>query len=185
MHGLVFAELEKFVTRAHGASQWQAVLSQAGMSQQVFVALGTYPDTDLMKLVKAACTITRTPAAPLLEGFGEFITPKLFTMYRTAITSSWRTLDLIENTETVIHTVVRSRGGTPPVLSVTRQDATHLVVDYGSKRKLCALARGIMRGIATHYGESITISEPTCMLLGAKTCRLELSLAPAPAVKTA
>lgn len=185
MHGLVFAELERFVTRAHGAAKWQVVLAQAQMPAQVFVALGTYPDADLMKLVRSACAVTKTPATQLLEGFGEFITPTLFSMYRTVIAKEWRTLELVENTERVIHTVVRSRGGTPPVLSAQRTDATHLTVTYGSQRKLCALARGIIRGIARHYHEQVLITETACMLAGAKNCKLELSLTASHAVKTA
>jgi hypothetical protein len=185
MHGLVFTELEKFVTRMQGAEQWQRVLDQAQMKHQVFVAVGTYPDADLLKLVQAATVVTKKPASQLLEGFGEFITPTLFSMYRTVILAEWRSLDLIENTEQVIHTVVRSRGGSPPVLSTKRVDATHLTVSYGSQRKLCALARGIIRGIAKHYGEQILIAEPQCMLAGAKSCRLDLALGALPAVKTA
>jgi hypothetical protein len=185
MHGLVFAELEKFVTRAHGADTWRQVVSKSGVSSQVFVALGTYPDADLMNLVQAATVVTKTPMTPLLEGFGEFITPTLFSMYRSVIAPGWRTLDLVENTESVIHAVVRTRGGTPPVLSVTRQSPTLLVVSYGSKRKMCALARGIILGIARHYGENVGINETACMLLGAKACQLELSLAAPPTVKMA
>jgi hypothetical protein len=183
MHGLVFTELEKFVTRMQGAEQWQRILDQAQLKHQVFVAVGTYPDADLLKLVQAASAVTKKPANQLLEGFGEFITPTLFSMYRTVILPTWRSLDLIENTEQVIHTVVRSRGGSPPVLSVKRTDATHLVVTYGSQRKLCALARGIIRGIAKHYGEYILITEPQCMLAGAKTCRLDLALGALATVK--
>lgn len=185
MHGLVFAELERFVTRVHGASQWQLVLAQAQMTSHVFVAVGTYPDADLMKLVQSACAVTRTPVTQLLEGFGEFITPTLFSMYRTVIAKEWRTLDLVENTERVIHTVVRSRGGTPPVLSTQRTDATHLLVTYGSQRKLCALARGIIRGIAKHYHEQVFITETSCMLTGAKNCKLEVSVLAGRAVTTA
>jgi hypothetical protein len=184
MHGLVFAELERYVTRGHGAEQWQRIVTQAGIAPQVFVALGTYPDADLIKLVQGASAVTKTPVTQLLESFGEFITPKLFTMYRTVIAPEWRTLDLVENTEQVIHTVVRSRGGTPPVLSAQRQDGTHLVVTYASRRKLCALARGIIRGIAKHYGESVSILEPTCMLRAGKTCRLELTMGADPGAKT-
>jgi hypothetical protein len=184
MHGLVFAELERYVTRGHGAEQWRRIVAEAGVTPRVFVALGTYPDAELMKLVQGASTVTKTPVTQLLEGFGEFMAPKLFTMYRTVIAPEWRTLDLVENTEQVIHTVVRSRGGTPPVLSAQRQDATHLVVTYASRRKLCALARGIIRGIAQHYREDISILEPTCMLRAGKVCRLELTRGPAPGAKT-
>lgn len=184
MHGVVFAELERFVTRSHGVEQWRLVLAQADMTSQVFVAVGTYPDADLMKLVQSASSVTRVPATQLLEGFGESIAPTLFSMYRTVIAKEWRTLDLVENTERVIHTVVRSRGGTPPVLSTQRTDATHLVVTYGSQRKLCALARGIIRGIAKHYHEQVLIAETACMHTGAKNCRLELSLTANRALKT-
>jgi hypothetical protein len=185
MHGLVFAELERFVSRVHGPEQWQLTLAQAQMSSQVFVALGTYPDADLMKLVQSASRVTKTPVQPLLEAFGESITPTLFSMYRTVIAKEWRTLDLVENTELVIHTVVRSRGGTPPVLSTQRTNATHLVVTYGSQRKLCAFARGIIRGIAKHYHEQVFITETACMLTGAKNCQLELSTIAGHTVKTA
>jgi hypothetical protein len=184
MHGIIFAEFEKFVTQAQGAEQWQRVLAHADMTARVFMAVGTYPDADLMKLVQGASVVTQLPRGQLLEGFGEFITPTLFSMYRTVIARDWRTLDLVANTERVIHTVVRSRGGTPPVLSVHRPDATHLVVSYGSQRKLCALARGIIRGIAKHYRETVSITETACMLAGAKTCQLELSLVAANPVKS-
>jgi hypothetical protein len=184
MHGIIFAELEKFVTQAQGADQWQEVLAHANLPARVYMAVGSYPDADLMKLVQGASVVTQRPAADLLEGFGEFITPTLFSMYRTVINPAWRTLDLVENTESVIHKVVRTRGGTPPVLAVQRQDATHLVVTYGSKRKLCALARGIILGIAKHYRETVSITQPSCMLDGAKTCRLEVALVVGRAVKS-
>jgi hypothetical protein len=176
MHGLVFAEFEKFVSKSHGPDAWRRVLAHAGTAPQMYVAIGTYPDSELIKLVEAACAVTKKPSAQLLEAFGESITPTLLSMYRAVIVPTWRTLDLVEQTEHVIHTVVRSRGGTPPVLSAKRVDATHLVVNYGSQRKLCALARGIVRGIARHYHESVSISEPSCMLAGAKSCRLEITL---------
>lgn len=184
MHGIIFAEFEKFFTLAQGAEQWQKLLAEAQLPDRVFMAVGTYPDADLMKLVQGASVETKRPVAELLEAFGEFTTPTLFSMYRTVIAPEWRTLDLVENTERVIHKVVRTRGGTPPVLNVQRQDATHLVVTYGSQRKLCALARGIIRGIAKHYREAVSITEPTCMLAGAKACRLKVGLVVAPTIKS-
>lgn len=185
MHGIIFAELEKFVTQGQGPEQWQKVLVEANVPDRVFMAVGTYPDADLMKLVSGASAVTQRPVAELLEAFGEFITPTLFSMYRSVIAPAWRTLDLVENTESVIHKVVRTRGGTPPVLAVQRMDATHLVVSYGSKRKLCALARGIILGIAKHYRETVAITEPACMLAGAKACRLEVGLVAAAPIKSA
>jgi len=45
-------------------------------------------------------------------------------------------------------------------------------VTYDSPRKMCALARGIIHGLGRHYAESITITEPTCMLRGDPACQL-------------
>ena len=37
---------------------------------------------------------------------------------------------------------------------------------------MCAVAKGIVRGLARHYGEAVTIDEMTCMLEGGGECRI-------------
>ncbi len=56
---------------------------------------------------------------------------------------------------------------------------------HGIVFKMCALARGIMLGIAKHYRETIAIKEPTCSLSSAKACRLEVSLVAGSVVRPA
>jgi predicted hydrocarbon binding protein len=41
---------------------------------------------------------------------------------------------------------------------------------------MCAVAKGIVRGVAKHHGESVTITEAECMLTGGKECRLAVRL---------
>ena len=60
-----------------------------------------------MALVQTGSKITNIPVPALLEAFGEFIAPQLLDMGRGSIQPSWRTLDVIENTEESMHTVVR------------------------------------------------------------------------------
>jgi predicted hydrocarbon binding protein len=52
-----------------------------------------------------------------------------------------------------------------------------VVVTYTSARQLCALGRGIIRGLAREYKERVTIDEPVCMLRGADTCEIHVRVA--------
>ncbi|MEO5618590.1 MAG: V4R domain-containing protein [Candidatus Eisenbacteria bacterium] len=45
-------------------------------------------------------------------------------------------------------------------------------MSYTSARKLCAVARGICRGLARHFEEVVVIDEPSCMLRGGRTCEI-------------
>jgi hypothetical protein len=75
----------------------------------------------------------------------------------------------LEHTEAAIHTVVRRQtpGAEPPQLSCLRPNPREVIVTYGSSRRMCAVAKGIIRGIAAHFGENVAVQEPQCMLKGA------------------
>jgi hypothetical protein len=179
MHGMVFAELKKFVVAGLGAEAWNRLTEAAGMPGKVFLPSQTYSDADLVRLVSAASEITGRPASELVEAFGTFIVPGLVRAFGAHINPSWRTLDLLENTEETIHRVVRisTPGATPPALAVHRASAGRVTIEYASPRRLCALARGIVKGVAQHYGESVTIEEAECMLTGAPRCRIDVAIA--------
>jgi predicted hydrocarbon binding protein len=52
---------------------------------------------------------------------------------------------------------------------------TVLGMGYYSKRRLCALAEGLIEGAARHFGETVAIAHPQCMHRGDPQCRLELT----------
>jgi hypothetical protein len=178
MHGTIFTELEKFVGARLGDGAWVKLKTAAGIEPgKAYDVFGVYPDEELSALVTTASSITGLPATALLEDFGEFVAPDLLEMYWGAIDPQWRTLDVIEHTETTIHTVVRldHRGATPPYLHATRTGPDEVTVVYTSARRLCAVARGISRGIARHYGETIEIEDVRCMHRGDADCVMVVS----------
>ena len=68
---------------------------------------------------------------------------------RTNAPGRWRTADLTAE-------------NAPPVLQVTRLSPDELLIDYVSKRRMGALAVGIVRGVAHYYDEADLIQvEPT------------------------
>ena len=174
MHGIIFAELKKFVNQGFGEAAWAKISRQAGVTRVSNLATESYPDEELFALVGAAEKLSGVPAQNLLLQFGEFIVPDLLKVFGAFVDKRWRALDMLENTESVIHRAVRLQdaNAAPPQLRITRAGTDEVVIVYSSPRKLCAVAKGIIRGIAKHYGENLAIDEKTCMLEGAPECTL-------------
>ena len=180
MHGIIFAELKKYVQARHGDDAWKALLQRAGLPPStLYLPIRDYPDGEAVAIVGAASEATGVPAGEILEDFGRFITPDLMGMYRSLVKPEWRTLEFLENTEETIHRVVRIKDATakPPEIRCERLAANEVVVRYTSQRRMCAVARGIARGVADHYGEAVEISEPSCMLRGDAECRIHVRTA--------
>jgi hypothetical protein len=179
MHGIIFAELQKYVGARYGAGTWTSLLEQAGLGKwKMYVPIQEYPDREAVALVTAAATLTGKPAPSILEDFGEFIVPDLLAMYGSLVRPGWKTLDLVENTEQVIHSVVRIRnpGARPPELRAARPSEREVVVTYASARKMCGVAKGIIKGIAGHYNERVFVGETSCMLRGQPSCTISVKL---------
>ena len=178
MHGIIFSELKKYVDHRLGSRAWDALLQQAGMSGRIFMPVEKYADADAARLVSTAAAITKQPAPAILEDFGEFIAPDLMKMYGSLVRKEWRTLDVIEHTEQTIHRVVRHRnpGAHPPELRCQRLGPAEVLVVYTSARTMCGVAKGIARGLALHFKETVSVSERSCMLEGAPECQISVRL---------
>ncbi|MBW3640125.1 MAG: heme NO-binding domain-containing protein [Actinobacteria bacterium] len=74
----------------------------------------------------------------------------------------------------MIHPEVRKLypGATPPVFGFESAPEEEMLLSYTSARRLCALAEGFVYGAAKHYGQTVVISQPACMLDGASRCLL-------------
>jgi hypothetical protein len=174
MHGIIFAELRKYVDTKLGGSAWNDLLNAAGLKGRMYLPITDYPDAEAVTLVTTAAEITGIPAATILEDFGVFIAPSLLGMYRTLVQPEWKTLDLLQYTEDTIHKVVRARnpGARPAELTAERLSPTELRLIYSSHRKLCPIARGIIKGMANIFGEEVSIEETQCMHSGAPHCEM-------------
>lgn len=177
MHGLIFLQLQKFALQQAGAQAWKTLLREAKVPIKSYSAVRAYPDEEVLALVGAASRVLNLPAAAILEAFGEFIAPELVRLYGRLLLPGWTTLDVIENTEKLIHTAVRvgNPGAKPPVLECIRTTEDELQIMYSSERQLCSLAKGIVQGLARHYGETISVTDDACMLRGDPFCALQVT----------
>ena len=178
MHGLILSEVKHFAEATFGSEAWRDLLRDAGLGERVYMPGEIYPDSEVVAIVGAAARRTGANVQTVLEQFGEFIVPTLMRVYKPYIKSAWKTLDIIEHTEENIHRAVRLRdpGAAPPELTVRRVSPREVVIIYQSDRKMCAVARGITRGVAKHYNERVEITDLTCMLKGKPTCTIAVKL---------
>jgi hypothetical protein len=178
MHGIIHLELQNFVTANHGEAAWRTLLERAGLTGEIYTPLRSYPDEQIVRLVGAAVELTSADRTALLEAFGQYLAPRYIALYGKLLKPEWRTLDVLENAESTIHRVVRLRepGALPPRLQAQRLSATQISMTYDSPRKLCAVARGIARGIAAQFGEKLSIVDQKCMHQGDRACVMVFTL---------
>lgn len=178
MHGIVFSELKKYVVAKLGGPAWNTLLEKSNLAGKTYLPNQAYPDAEALQLVGTASQVTGTPVPKLLEDFGEFIAPDLMQMYRSQIGPTWKTLDLLQNTEDIIHRAVRLKipDAKPPQLRSRRPTPERVVIEYTSARRMCGLARGIIRGVSQHYKESVDINDDKCMLKGDPRCEISVTL---------
>ena len=169
---MIHTALQKYVEASFGQEAWKALLVRSGLEHEIYTPLQSYPDAQIVRLVAEAEAMSGTPATTLLEGFGEFLVPNYLSLYGTLLKPEWRTLEVLENTEETVHRVVRMRnpGAEPPRLRVRRTAKDEVELTYDSERKLCAVARGIARGVAKQFSETIQVTDRSCMLRGDPAC---------------
>ena len=173
MHGLIFFYIQKFADRlASGTSTHAGLRSTVVSGTAHYLPSGVYDDHEAVSLLQSMADDIGTPLPDLLARFGDFLAPHLAKVAGPLIDPRWRTLDLIEHTEAIIHSMVRAAkpGAEPPVLETVRvaPDELHLV--YSSRRRLCPMAGGLMQGLARHFGETLAVEETSCMLRGDAFC---------------
>ena len=155
MHGTIFTLLKRYFQTQYDHSTWVRLLELSGLSATDFNHRDVYPDEHMYALVGQAAEMTGLSADELHEKFGEYLVPDMLYMYQKLIRPEWRTLDMLEHTETVMHTHVRAAhtGNRPPVLDVRRIGPNEALIEYVSPRRMGALAVGIVQGLARYFDE--------------------------------
>ncbi len=155
VHGSIFYLLKKFVIGKYSTQTWENILKKAGLIGSVYDMTGSYSLSEMGLLIGSASEISGKTIEELKELFGEYMVPDLFVLYHNYLNPAWKTFDLLENTERIMHGAVRRLNSTanPPILSVAKVNPNLLIIDYYSKRRMGSLAVGIIRGIATFYDE--------------------------------
>ena len=179
MKGIVFSLLEDAVTRAHGEEVWDDLLDRAGL-KGAYTSLGSYPDSDLTSLVSAASTVTGDDPQAIIRWFGRESMPTLARSNPSFFEPHADLRAFLRTLNDIIHPEVRKLypGADVPTFGFSYAADGTITMRYGSPRRLCAFAEGLIEGAARHYAQTVKLDQPTCMLRGDRLCTIEVRVEP-------
>lgn len=177
MKGIVFNLLEEAIRQEHGEDAWDALLDQTQLDG-AYTSLGNYPDQDLMKLVGAASEALRKPAHEVVRWFGRKSLLLFAERYPHFFRRHQSTRPFLLTLNDIIHPEVKKiyPGADVPDFQFDASSDGVLVMQYHSKRRLCAFAEGLIEGTAVYYREQLMMEHPKCMHRGDPYCELRISL---------
>ena len=175
MKGVVFNILEDVVSEEHGESAWDDLLDEAGV-EGAYTAIGSYSDAEFVQLLQCLPGAQDYALSEALRLFGRSAMARLAALYPALFEPHSSTTPFLLTLNDIIHPEVRKLypGADVPDFGFDTSSTGILRMRYGSKRKLCAFAEGLIEGAATHFGERASIVQSSCMVRGDEHCDLEI-----------
>lgn len=172
MQGIILDELEKYVGRELGDAGLSRMRGLTGRGEGSYRLDVSYPDEEVHLIVRGVAEATGKPPEVIMERFAEAMVPGLLAVYGFLVNPRWSFLEFLANTEGVIHKGVRlaAASAKPPEIEALQTGPESVTIQYRSRRRLCSVAKGIIRGAAAHYRVAITIAEDQCMHRGDPEC---------------
>ena len=159
MYGIFHVEIQHYIETRYGRDVWTATLKHAGLKNRIYMTVSNYLDSEVKRIMKAASEITEVPVETLFVDFGTFAISSLMNTYEPLIDPRWSMADLLLNLEDAVYRVIRTRnpGAQPPRMKFERAGPNQLRLHYDSPRRMPALAKGFVIGIASYYGEMVEV----------------------------
>jgi len=154
MKGLIFTEFMEMVETVWSLDMVDRLIDRSQVaSGGIYTAVGDYPHTEMLALIKALSDATGTPVEQLEQTFGKYLFGRfalLFPHYLSGVADCFQFLAGIED---IIHAVVNKRfpDAEPPVFMVATAPAG-LSLTYFSERPLVHLVQGFIEGCISHFG---------------------------------
>lgn len=73
MHGLINRSIQNYVCDSYGEDIWQGAVALAGLAEQNFEAMLTYPDTVTPQILDATSAVLGRPRDELMEDIGTYL----------------------------------------------------------------------------------------------------------------
>lgn len=163
MYGLVNKAIEGLICNRFGEETWETIKRRAGIDEEGFVSLDSYPDSMTYALVGAASEVLATPADALLEVFGEYwVTYTAKEGYGGLLDAAGGDLRTFLVSLNQLHARVRLAAPElrPPSFQCTDITDTSLVLHYRSTREgLGPMVRGLLKGLSARFRTSIEVTE--------------------------
>lgn len=163
MYGLVNKAIEGLICNRFGEETWEAIKRRAGIDEEGFVSLDSYPDSMTYALVGAASEVLKTPADALLEVFGEYwVTYTAKEGYGGLLDAAGGDLRTFLVSLNQLHARVRLAAPElrPPSFQCTDITDASLVLHYRSTREgLAPMVFGLIRGLSARFHTHVVVTQ--------------------------
>lgn len=174
MKGIMFNLLEDVLGEAYGPDAWDDLLTATGASG-IYAALGDYPDVEFFKLIDTAGSFTNRNRDEMLIAFGEAAFARMTERYPAILDGISDSRTFLLSLNRIVQAEVRKLydgAGCPQFRFAIAPNM--LRIGYSSPRKLCALAQGLIQGVALYFDEEVEVKHPQCTHRGDEACRIEV-----------
>lgn len=174
MKGIIFSVLKEFAGNRYGEDGRQVFKKATGLTAPL--ATLDYPDEKVILAIGELAKLSKKNPEEVLADFGYYFAAESQIMQKTYAAYFNSAHDaksfLLKMDAIHVQTTKALPGAKPPRFDYEDR-GNELVVIYRSERKLCHLLKGLIEGIGFRYNNKpLTWNEESCMLKGAKTCRL-------------
>lgn len=161
MYGLVNKAIHGLVVERFGEPQWQAICAEAGIDNDCFISLDSYPDEISYALVGAASTQLDIPAEILLEEFGKYWVlytanegyGEMMAALGNSLPDFLSKLDEMHTRMTLIMPELR-----PPSFACESTGEQSLKLTYRSQRAgLTPMVVGLIKGLGERFDTSCAV----------------------------
>ena len=177
MHGIIHKSLKEYVEAELPGLDWDDLLDDAGIEPKLYLPVSHYPDEEVTGVVTAIADHTDRSERAVQREFGKALAPELLDTFKAHVRDEWDTLDVLEQLEAIYEGIEQGSDDTSPPEVATRRDGETVRMAYRSERGLCAMAEGIVHGIAGARGESVAVDHSVCVHEGDDRCELTVSRA--------
>ncbi len=179
MKGVIFNVVQEVVEDAFGIDFWDDAVDLAGIDGS-YTSLGSYEDGDMIALVGAIAELGRVSRNDVLVLAGRNGFDKLASRHTELLAglSGWR--DVLDQLDGIIHPEVRK---IYPDADVPSFDANQVsgagqdvvLLEYESKRNLCGLAEGLVKGMGDWFETELAVTHLSCVHRGDDKCHMEVA----------
>jgi len=175
MQGSIYTALADMVIEQQGLEKWNQLLALTRPpSGGAYTSGEQYQDSELTDMLAALAEEKNISLEKSVEDFGEYLFKKLYDNSPVDVSRLDNLKDFLLAIDQVIHAEVKRLHPDAylPKFAYEQTQADTLIMYYSSKRKLCHACIGLITGAAKQFNETIEISQPQCMHLGAQRCKL-------------
>lgn len=161
MYGMVNKLLIEALDNEYGREIWSEIEKRSGVDAGFYIGMEQYPDEITYNIVGAASEIVGISAEQLLEMFGKkWIEMTAKGEYGHYYAMADNLFDFLENLDSMHQSLGAGLPELrPPSFTLSKLDNGSAQLQYMSDRPgLTSFVVGLIKGLADHYGQEITVA---------------------------